>query len=1018
VGSNILKPGAQLGSFEITGLLGKGGMGEVYRARDSRLKRDVAIKILPEEFSRDRERTRRFQREAEILASFNHSNIAAIYDLEEINGLRFLVLELVEGETLADRIRRGPMAVDEVLSVARSICGALEAAHGKGVTHRDLKPGNVVIAAGGGVKVLDFGMAKTDQRESVAANLLVASDTVLQTTPGIILGTLEYMSPEQALGRPADARSDIFSFGVLLYEMLTGQRPFKGETVLDRLHALVHTPALAIEKLRPDIPPHLRAAVEKAMRKDSAERYTSIRDMAADLRSAQTSRTPAETAEAGTTGNGNLPLHLTSFIGRVRETAEVCRLLDNTRLLTLTGVGGTGKTRLALQAASAAVNSFSNGAWLVELAPLADPLLVPKTIATVLHLSESKDGSFLNALTDYLRDKHLLLIVDNCEHLIQAYAQVADAILRTCPRVHLLTTSREALGIAGEVSWPVLSMQTPDLATVPTAAQVSQYEAVQLFIERATAVRNDFRLTDSNAPTVAQICRRLDGIPLAIELAAARSKVFSMEQIAERLDDRFRLLTGGSRTALPRQQTLRALIDWSHSLLSPSEVVLFRRLSVFAGGWTYEAAEAVCAGDGLDTNAVLDVLSRLIDKSLVIVTESPNHARYHLLETIREYAADKLMESGESQLLRKRHLDFYLTLAETVQPYLQDQSRLLDRLELELDNLRVALDWAMGSRAIELGMQLLAASKDFWWLRGHHRECLNKLKEFRAQPEAAGRTSARARALLTEGFLNSWVLSNFAEARPLLEQSLTLARELRDTNCMTWAQIHLSVAVQNQGDYEKARALLEESKVLAESLPHSDSFSNDALGYVLRRQADLAFLTGDNRARDLWEASIDYQKKHKYSGGLPYSLRRLGQAELREGNISRAAGFIAESLRLNATIGDKQGVAASLAAAAAVLMARERVAHAATLLGAVDSLLSGIGFQLLHIDHVEYSTNLSVVRGQLDASTFDDAWFEGQNLTMEQAIQSALDTNSRRVMDAPRDVANRPYLTAIESDDD
>jgi len=384
-----------------------------------------------------------------------------------------------------------------------------------------------------------------------------------------------------------------------------------------------------------------------------------------------------------------------------------------TRLLSLTGAGGAGKTRLALQAAADLIDEFPDGVWFVELAPLTDPGLIPQTVASVLGLREEAGRPVMAMLSDYLRAKTTLLVLDNCEHLIADCAKFADTILHAAPKVKILATSREALGIAGEVVCrvPSLSLPPKDLPGLQDLASLSQYEAVRLFIDRALAVQPDFSVTNTNAPAVAQICHRLDGIPLAIELAAARVKAVSVEQIAARLDDRFRLLTGGSRTALPRQQTLRATIDWSHSLLTEAERVLLRRLSVFAGGWTLDAAQAVCSCDPVCADDVLDLLAHLVDKSLVLFDLGDGQARYRMLETIRQYARDKLLESAEAATVRERHLSYYLKLAQYAEPKLHgpEQFEWLGRLDNEHDNLRAALECSLAGGQADQGLELASA---------------------------------------------------------------------------------------------------------------------------------------------------------------------------------------------------------------------------------------------------------------------------------------------------------------------
>ncbi len=411
--------------------------------------------------------------------------------------------------------------------------------------------------------------------------------------------------------------------------------------------------------------------------------------------------------------NHNLPLSLSSFIGRERELAIIRERLEEARLLTLIGPGGTGKTRLSLHTGGEVLSSFKDGVWLVELAPLSDPALIMQTVAAVFGLREGPDRPLVDLVVDYLRGKQLLLILDNCEHLIEASARLADQLLRNCPDFKILASSREALGINGETIYrvPSLSLPEPDAVTLEA---LSGCESVQLFVERASATNPGFQLMDANASSVAQICHRLDGIPLALELAAARVKVLSAGQIADRLDDRFRLLTGGSRTALPRQQTLQALIDWSYDLLTEPEKALFRRLAVFVGGFTLEAAEAVCAGDGIEPYEILDLLTDLVDKSLVIADERDSSVRYHRLETIRQYARQKLLETDEVMRVRNRHLDYYIEFAsllekEYINPYQYD---IIDKMRPEYDNIRSALSWVVENN-IENAARLLCSLPPF-----------------------------------------------------------------------------------------------------------------------------------------------------------------------------------------------------------------------------------------------------------------------------------------------------------------
>src|SRR6266508_3106672 len=473
----------------------------------------------------------------------------------------------------------------------------------------------------------------------------------------------------------------------------------------------------------------------------------------------------------------NLPLQVNRFIGREREMTAVRGLLMTSRLLTLAGAGGSGKTRLALQVATDLREEFEHGVWWVELAALSDPLLVPRAVASVVGIPERAGYTVTEALSDALRPKHVLLVLDNCEHLLAACAQLIETLLRTCSQLRVLVTSREALTITGETIWLVLPLRVPDTYQPLPIGGLLTYEAVQLFVERAKSVLPSFTLTPENASAVVQVCRRLDGMPLAIELAAARTRALAVEQIVARLDDAYRLLTGGSRSALPRQQTLRAAMDWSYDLLSVHEQAFFRRLSVFAGSFSLEAAEAICAGDPGEAYDVLDVLSSLIDKSLVLMEQRSGAARYRLLETIRQYGQDKLQEEAEAAKVRRNHRDWYARLAEQAEAETLEarQKSVFDRLEAEHENLRAALGWSLEHQEAETAAQIGAAISRFWLLRGYMSEGRRWLE--RALSGFSEKNAVRVKALNIAAMLASLQDDN-KTARTLVEESLELSREL------------------------------------------------------------------------------------------------------------------------------------------------------------------------------------------------------------------------------------------------
>jgi non-specific serine/threonine protein kinase len=689
----------------------------------------------------------------------------------------------------------------------------------------------------------------------------------------------------------------------------------------------------------------------------------------------------------------NLPLELSSFVGREREIAEVKRLLDGNRLLTLTGPGGCGKTRLALAVAFEVVEGFEGGVWLVELASLFDPNLVPQAVASTLGVREAQDRPLTETLSKHLGSTKMLLVLDNCEHLVEGCAALADVLLRACPNLRILATSREALSIGGESAWLVPSLVLPEPEQQPPIDELTRYEAVRLFVERAGAVVSTFGLTEHNAPAVTRLCHRLDGMPLAIELAATRVRVLSVEQIATRLEDNFGLLTGGSRTALPRHRTLRATIDWSHELLSQKEQVLFRRLSVFAGGFTLEAAEAVCAGEDLEGEEVLDLLMPLVDKSLVLVAQQQqsSEARYRLLETVRQYGQEKLNESGEEPAIKRHHADFFLRLAEQVEPKVngKDRSLWLKRLEVEHDNFRAALAWGCEEEAEgETGLRLAGALSWFWFHREYWSEWRGWLDRALATQESAGgsrRTVARAKALSGGGFLN-WMKGDQTTARSQLEESVTLWREVGDKQGLAQALRFLSGSFESQGDYAVARPLAEESVELFRQ--GEDKFG---LGITLSRLGITALAQGDHAAAwSYLEEGVAISREIEDDWALALALRNLGIGAFRLGDYERSATWLSESLAVLREPGNPLYMQNLELLAAAVSMRGEH-RRAAWLFGAAEALREAVGAFVLPLYRAEYDRGVAATRAGLDEAAFSAAWSEGLAMTPEQAVEYSLE---------------------------
>ena len=669
-------------------------------------------------------------------------------------------------------------------------------------------------------------------------------------------------------------------------------------------------------------------------------------------------RPPAK-ATGGTLPRSNLPAPPTSFVGREREIAELRTLLEAHRLVTLTGTGGVGKTRLALRLGADLADAHRDGVWMVELAALHDPDLVPQTVVAALGLKEQPGRDLARTLTDALERKHLLLLLDNAEHLLAACASLTDTVLRRCPHVTVLVTSRERLGVPGELSYRVPSLSVPDPERDATARSLMDYESARLFSERVQLHRPHFAVTDRDAPALANLCRRLDGIALAIELAAARVRSMSLEDVNRRLDHRLGLLTGGARTLPHRQQTLRAAIDWSYDLLSDAEKALFRATSVFAGGWTLDAAEQVCAGDGVDAEDVLDLLASLVDKSLVVAEERDAGTRYRLLETVHQYAASRRDELGGDASGPRRHLAYFVALAEAAEPQLtgKDQQAWLERLDAEHDNLRAALARSIAELGdAGAGLRLASALSRFWLVRGRLAEGRAWLAKL--LPAAAGEeTATLAKALSWAGVL-AWkqgdyraaqasydrclaircalndrggigaVLSNqgllayeqgdFVAARALHEQSIAIDRELGDRWGVAVSLIHLGSVAMMQGDYRAARAMVEESLAIFRDLGDRGHVANAirSLGGLCSRERDHA------AARTLYEESLAICRELGDRSGCAWALDGLGVTALHQGEHRAAAARLEESLSIYRELGDREGIAGSLVHLGQVASAR------------------------------------------------------------------------------------------------
>ena len=727
----------------------------------------------------------------------------------------------------------------------------------------------------------------------------------------------------------------------------------------------------------------------------------------------------------------NLPVQLNSFIGRERELAQTKDMLSKAHLLTLIGPGGTGKTRLSLQLAAEVLPEFADGVWLVELAPLADPALMLQTIAETLGLREIPGMALKALVTEFLRDKHALLILDNCEHLVEISAQLADHLLQHCAALKIIASSREALGIAGESVYRVPPLTLPD-ADASGVETLRHSEAVQLFIERAAAAKAGFGLLEHNAPAVAKICRRLDGIPLALELAAARVGMLTPEQIATRLDDRFKLLTGGSRTALPRQQTLRSLIDWSYNLLSTPERDLFCRLAVFVGGWSLEAAEAVC----LESD-VLGLMTQLVQKSLVAADsmEGELATRFRLLETIRQYSRDRLLEMEDSERVRDLHLDYYVMFAEAGEPKFFGPQRLewMNQCEMEYDNFRAAMQWGLDRRP-EATVRLAGSLVTFWGTRGFNQEGRQYLRtgldQTTALPDPQGEMQATfakgwsglsqlsyadgdyhdgleasqeavrlyrqlgnqaglAFALCTTGNMAAFQ-DKMTLAENALTEAISIGREIGDKATLCYGLGVLShFVLLPRGDIAAARACAVESERFAREL--GLTWGEGQTEMVLAR---IDMIEGKwNEARTRAQTVVDISQGLRDDLLLNMGYSELGDIELGAGNLDEARRYHRQSIIAMQKLGQQAFVIHGLEGFALIAQAQNQPARAARLLGAVEALIEGTGISAVGIFRMqnEYEKAVAWLHAQLDESAYRTYWTEGRTMSMDRAVAYALE---------------------------
>jgi len=868
--------GKTISHYKILEKIGEGGMGVVYLAEDQKLARKVAVKALPPSVAAKKNDRERFIIEAKAAAALNHSNIATIHAIEEDNGELFIVMEYIEGNELRNIVgahHDTPLQINDILNYTIQICHGLNAAHNKGIIHRDIKSSNIMVTGDGRVKIMDFGLAKIGDGKDL-------------TKDHSTVGTLAYMAPEQIHGHPADKRADIFSFGVVLYEMVTGKLPFDGDYEAAIMYSIINEEPASAKTIRSDCPISLSGIINKCLEKDAKDRFQSMDEILAALED----DTFKSVRKDGSSEKHNLPVQLTSFIGREREIDTVKNLLTENRLVTLTGAGGCGKSRLAQQAARDIVSNYDDGVWLVELTPLSDEKNIPQAIASALNIKEEANTPLEETIEKDIKEKQLLIILDNCEHLLSACSQITERFLKSSTGLSILATSREVLNLAGEYAWTVPSLSLPVRDVKYSLDQLTEYESIQLFQERASAISSNFKLSEQNAEAIAGICTRLDGIPLAIELAVSRIKLISPQKILERLDNRFQLLTSGQST-LERHKTLRATIDWSYDLLTENERILLNRLSIFAGGCDLEAVEKVCGFEPLDADIIMDCFSSLVDKSLVVteITKDGSY-RYQLLETIRQYGMERLNESGEADKTQESHFEYFLKLTEKgYHTWLEMTAHWIDTLNKEHENIRSALEWSK-DRPLE-HLRMTGFLHHFWFECNYFYEGLDYLNNALTNHRQEDEETARA---LT-GFLK---IETEVFSRPKVQLHEEILNILRKVGNKKELGLGLVEYVLNQCMRDELSDVLEKAE---EAVGIFNELQDDYMllraetmhgfAYVCLQKPEIAIkIAGKNleTAKKL-DAQWDYYFNYHYYADATLLLDDFKNGELRYGVALKAA---------------------------------------------------------------------------------------------------------------------------------
>ena len=970
-------------------LLGRGGMGEVYRATDTQTGEIVAIKALDlQVVARDPDLLERFQREGEALRQLNHPNIVRMVTALEEDGRHYLVMEYVGGGSLENLLeQQGRLPAPRVIEIALEVADALSRAHHLGIIHRDLKPANVLLAEDGTPRLADFGIAHL-------------TDIPRLTQTGVLVGTVDYVGPEICQGTPPDERSDIWAFGVLLFQMLTGSLPFEGKSLTARITAILTQPVPDLAQIAPEIPDALADLVYRMLEKDPRQRLPSVRLVGAELEAIQHGREPfilsmrhgsepivspvsqrfaIPTPPSGSSTQAqvthNLPVQPTLFIGRDAELCELARLLaePGVRLVSILGVGGMGKTRLALEAGAAQLENYQHGVFFVPLAPLQSVESIVPTMAGNIGFSFYEGGEPRQQLLDYLRHKHMLLILDNFEHLLEG-ANLVIEITQTAPRVKVLITSRLRLNLQGEQLFHLSGMDFPDWETPEDALE---YSAVKLFVQSARRVCPGFSLQADDLKYIARICRLVGGLPLGILLAAAWIECLAPAEIAAEIGRSLDFLETDWRDVPDRQRSLRVVFDHSWSLLTQREQDAFKGLSVFRGGFTREAAQQV-------TGATLRELMGLIDKSLLHRDLS---GRYGIHELLRQHAEERLVGSGEANELYQRHAEYFLQLAERAEPELRGpmQETWLVFLRYDYDNLRTALAWSLKNEDVSIVLRLVGALADFWFYNGPISEGEKWFSQALTRAEGVP-WPIRAKALTGGGML-AFARGYTERGEQWIRTALAIARQLEDKSLLASSLELLSMyATDNPQEYQEGIKFAEEALSIYRELDNKQALAlvNNSLGELMRLMKEY------ERARMYYEECLDISRQIGNQTREGVALGNLAYCAQYRGDYQQAEKYALDALTLFNYLSLKHGSAWALSILAGPAAAQGNAIRAATLLGASEAAFEILSSAQQRADIDEIEGFVTMTRDQLTKQEFESAWAEGRRMTYEQAVALAL----------------------------